>query len=76
MRTALAWGVDGYVACSGTPPRFYPNVVTVDPRIDRQVQMRSIAERTARASEVFFVKDSYRAPALDSLDFEPLFDAR
>lgn len=68
--------VDGCVACSGTPPRFYPNVVTVDPRIDRQVQMRFIAERTARASEVFFVKDSYRALALDSLGFEPLFEAR
>jgi hypothetical protein len=68
--------VDGCVACSGTPPRFYPNVVTVDPKIDPQVQMRSIAERTARASEVFFVKDSYRALALGSLGFEPLFDAR
>ena len=68
--------VDGWVACSGTPPRFYPNVVTVNPKIDPQDQMRSIAERLARASGAFFVKDSYRALALDSLGFEPLFDGR
>lgn len=68
--------VDGYAACAGTPPRFYPNLVTVDPEIDPQVQARSIAERTARASEAFFVKDSYRALALDSLGFAPLFEAR
>jgi hypothetical protein len=59
----------------GNAPRFYPNVFTVDPKIDPQVQMRTIAERTARASEVFFVKDSYLALALDRLCFEPLFDA-
>jgi hypothetical protein len=67
---------DGCVACSGTPPRFYPNVVTVDPKADPQDQMRLIAERTERASGAFFVKDSYRTLALDSLGFEPLFDAR
>ena len=68
--------VDGCVACSGTPPRFHPHVVTVDPEIDPQVQMRFIAERMARAPEVFFVKDSYRVLPLESLGFEPLFDAR
>jgi hypothetical protein len=81
---AAMWGahglgverVDGWIACSGTPPRFYPNVVTVDPKIDPQDQIRSIAGRTARASGAFFVKDSYRVLALDSLGFEPLFDAR
>jgi hypothetical protein len=68
--------VNGCVACSGTPPRFYPNVVTVDPTVDAQDQMRSIAERAERASGAFFVKDSYRALALGRFDFEPLFDAR
>lgn len=68
--------VDGCVACSGTPPRFYPNVVTVDPKIEPRDQLRSIAERTARACGAFFVKDSYQALALDSLGFELLFDAR
>jgi hypothetical protein len=67
---------DGCVACSGTPPRFYPNLVTVDARVDPQDQMRLIAERTERASGAFFVKDSYRTLALDGLGFEPLFDAR
>lgn len=67
---------DGCAACSGTPPRFYPHLVTVDPKIDPQVQLHAIAKRTARASEAFFVKDSYRALALDGLGFEPLFDAR
>jgi hypothetical protein len=66
----------GCVACSGTPPRFYPNVVTVDPEVDPHDQMRSIAERTERVSETFFVKDSFRTLVLDSLGFEPLFDAR
>jgi hypothetical protein len=28
--------VDGCVACLGTRPRFYPNVVTVDPKADPQ----------------------------------------
>jgi hypothetical protein len=68
--------VNGCVACSGTPPRFYPNVVTVDPTIDAQDQMRFIVERAERASGAFFVKDSYRALALDRFDFEPLFEAR
>jgi hypothetical protein len=35
--------VDGCVACSGTRPRFYPNVVTVDPKVDPQDRMRLIA---------------------------------
>lgn len=67
---------DGFVACSGTPPRFYPNVVTADPKIDPLDQARSISERAGRVSGPFFVKDSFRALALDSLGFEPLFDAR
>lgn len=68
--------VTGCAACLGTPPRLYPNVVTVDPMTDPRDQMHAIAERAARASGAFFVKDSYRALALDSLGFEPLFDAR
>jgi len=67
--------VDGCVACSGTPPRFYPDVVTVDPNADPQSQTRWIAERMERASGAFFVKDSYRTLALGGLGFEPLFDA-
>ena len=68
--------INDCVACSGRPPRFYPNVVTVDPAVDAHEQMRSIAERAERASGTFFVKDSYRALSLDSFDFEPLFEAR
>ena len=68
--------VNGCVTCSGTPPRFFPNVVTVDPGIDPQDQMRFITQHAERASGAFFVKDSYRALALNSLGFEPLFDAR
>lgn len=67
---------EGCLACSGTPPRFYPHIVTVDPKVDPQDQMRFICERTERASGAFFVKDSYRSLALDSLGFEPLFEAR
>ena len=68
--------VNGCFACSGTPPRFYPNVVTVDPTVDAQDQMRSIVERADRASGAFCVKDSYRTLALESVGFEPLFEAR
>ena len=67
---------EGCLACSGTPPRFYPHIVTVDPKVDPQDQMRLIPERVERASGAFFVKDSYRSLALDSLGFEPLFEAR
>lgn len=67
--------VEGCVACSGTPPRFYPNIVTVNSDADPQDQMRWIAERAERASGPFFVKDSYRALQLDCFGFEPLFDA-
>jgi hypothetical protein len=68
--------VDGCVACSGTPPRLYPNVVTVDPDVGRRDQMRFIARRAQRVPGAFSVKDSYRALALDGLGLEPLFDAR
>lgn len=68
--------VEGCVACSGTPPRFYPNVVTVISDADPQDQMRWIAERADHAPGPFFVKDSYRALRLDCCGFEPLFDAR
>lgn len=66
----------GYVACSDTPPRFYPNVVTVDPAVDTRDQVRSIAERAVRSSGAFSVKDSYRTLALDGVGFEPLFEAQ
>jgi hypothetical protein len=67
---------DGCVACSGTPPRLYPDVVTVDPGVEPQAQLRFVGELAARTSRPFFVKDSYRALSLDRLGFEPLFDAR
>jgi hypothetical protein len=66
----------GCVACSGMPPRFYPNVVTVDPTSDPRDQLRWIAGRAERADDGFFVKDSYRSLALDSVGFAPLFDAQ
>lgn len=67
---------DGFLACTGIAPRFYPNVVTVDPATDPAAQLRGISERASRAPGPFSVKDSFRALALDSLGFEPLFEAR
>jgi len=67
--------VDGWVGCLGTPPRLYPNIVTVDPSVDAPGQTRSIAERANGVSREFFVKDSYRALALGAVGFEPLFEA-
>ncbi|HEV2555982.1 MAG TPA: hypothetical protein VGV17_19685 [Bosea sp. (in: a-proteobacteria)] len=66
---------DGFVACLGTPPRFYPNIVTMDATIDPLDQAQSISERAAHVSGPFFVKDSFQALALESVGFEPLFDA-
>ncbi len=66
---------DGFLAGSGTPPRFYPNVVTIEPETSTQALMRDLAERTSRAPGPFSVKDSFRALALDSLGFRPLFEA-
>jgi hypothetical protein len=66
----------GCVACAGTPPRFYPDVVTVDPAADPRDQLAWIARRTERAEGAFFVKDSYRALALDDLSFEQLIEAQ
>ena len=67
---------DGCVASTGTPPKFYPNVVTVDPAVDTRDQIRGIAERAELAADAFCVKDSYQALALDRVGFEPLFEAR
>jgi hypothetical protein len=66
----------GCVACAGTPPRFYPNVVTVDPTTDPRDQLEWIAARSERDVGAFFVKDSYRLLALDELGFEPLIEAQ
>ncbi len=67
--------IDGCVACSGPAPRFYPNVITVDPLACPQDQMRFIADSAARAHGAFSIKDSYRKLSLDRLGFEPLFNA-
>ena len=67
---------DGFLACSGPPPRFYPNVVTIEPATSPQAVMRDIAERTAGASAPFTVKDSFRALALEGLGFGVLFEAQ
>jgi hypothetical protein len=66
----------GLLACAGTPPRFYPHVVTIDPQADDQSQMDEIAERAALTPGPFFVKDSFRALPLERLGFEPQFEAR
>jgi hypothetical protein len=66
----------GCVGCRGAPPRFYPDVVTVDPAADPADQMRAIAERAARAPRAFSVKDSFRSLELGRLGFAPLFEAR
>jgi hypothetical protein len=66
----------GCVACTGPPPRFYPDVVTIDPAADPADQLRAIGERAARAPGAFSVKDSFRLLELGGLGFEQLFEAR
>lgn len=58
------------------PPRFYPNVVSVDPTAERQDQLPWIAGRAEHAVGAFSVKDSYRSLALDDLGFEPFIEAQ
>jgi hypothetical protein len=67
--------IGGCSVCSGTPPRFYPNIVTTDPSADVENQRRLISERAEATSGEFYVKDSYQTLALDRLGFKPLFDA-
>jgi hypothetical protein len=65
----------GLIACSGTAPRLYPNVVTVDPGFSPADQTRLIGERARTSSGAYFVKDSFDVLELDEIGFEPLFRA-
>jgi hypothetical protein len=57
-------------------PRFYPDAVTTAGAEAAPVQMEAIASliRTTRKRQ-WFVKDSFQSLHLNSLGFEPLFDA-
>ena len=63
----------GCVACVGPAPRFYPNLVTVDPDASADDQLGWILERAAPGG--FVVKDSFQALPLASHGFEPLLQA-
>ena len=63
----------GCVACVGPAPRFYPNLVTIDPEASADDQVSWIIDRSAPGG--FVVKDSFQALPLASHGFEPLFQA-
>lgn len=65
----------GAVACVGAPPRFYPNVVTVDPGADSEPLVAWLSNCARPADADFFVKDSFQALRLNEVGFERLFDA-
>jgi hypothetical protein len=57
-------------------PRFYPDAVTTAGVEAAPVQLRSIADLIgSNRRREWFVKDSFHCLPLDSLGFEPLFDA-
>ena len=63
----------GCVSCQGHAPRFYPNLVTIDPDASPDDQLSWIVQRAAHGG--FVVKDSFRALPLARHGFEPLFEA-
>ena len=63
--------------CERETPRFYPNVVTVDPSADPKAQTELIARlRRSHPDLDLSIKDSFAALSLDGLGLAPLFDAR
>jgi hypothetical protein len=57
-------------------PRFYPDAVTIAGAEAAPVQLEAIANLIgATRKREWFVKDSFRSLQLNSLGFEPLFDA-
>jgi len=57
-------------------PRFYPDAVTIAGVEAAPAQMEAIAALVGSARQrEWFVKDSFQSLDLDSLGFEPVFDA-
>lgn len=65
----------GMLVCRSETPRFYPNVVTVDPGQSAGRQFDLIASLSRDASFEFSVKDSFNALALGDAGFEALIRA-
>ncbi|MBA4011094.1 MAG: hypothetical protein C0481_04435 [Phenylobacterium sp.] len=61
--------------CALETPQFYPNVVTVDPDADLQVQTRFIHDLAGRSAFEFSVKDSFASLPLAEAGLEQLFAA-
>ena len=63
--------------CPSPTPRYYPNVVTVDPLADPAGQVRFITDLWRGAPDLdLSVKDSFARLELSSAGLRPLFDAR
>ena len=61
--------------CAEETPQFYPNVVTVDPGADPDLQVAFIRGLVERSDFEFSVKDSFAALPLASAGLTPLFSA-
>ena len=61
--------------CAEETPRYYPNVVTVDPGADPDLQVAFIRSLVERSDFEFSVKDSFAALPLATAGLTPLFSA-
>ena len=66
----------GMLICPLETPRFYPNVVTIDPGGNTTEQRELIADLSRDVPFEFSVKDSFNSLALGDLGFDQLFQAR
>ncbi len=61
--------------CAEETPQYYPNVVTVDPAADPDLQVAFIRGLVERSDFEFSVKDSFASLSLASAGLIPLFSA-
>lgn len=61
--------------CAEETPQFYPNVVTVDPAADPDLQVAFIRSLVERSDFEFSVKDSFASLPLATAGLTPLFSA-
>lgn len=66
---------EGLWFCRSETPRFYPNVVTVDPLSSPTAQVELIRNLSQNADFEFSVKDSFDCLPLDEAGFERAFSA-
>jgi hypothetical protein len=62
--------------CPHPTPRYFPNVVTIEPGAESAKQSALIAELARDAGLDLSVKDSFACPDLSAARLQPLFDAR